>query len=159
MQGSPTFLTGPTGLAVLASANAAAARTAIGAEQAIEIITNANGTAYRWPNGLQICTTTINLNYMDATAFEAVWTYPATFTTGSVPHCFLSLPVTAQGGSINGPLWSTVTNDYRKVSVFGANHPTNPHLSAFLRIWSVVGQTFSTGYITGQAVAIGTYTP
>lgn len=159
MQGSPTFLTGPTGLAILATATPAEALAAIGAmaNTAPEIITNANGRAYRWPNGLQICATTINLNYVDPGLLSATWTYPAAFTTGSVPHCFLSPPATGQGGSINGPLWNTT--DFRKVAVFGANQPNNPHLSAILRIWSIAGQTFSTEYISCQAVAIGTYTP
>lgn len=57
MQGSPTFLTGPTGLELLATETQSEALSAIGAEQEIEIITNANGTAIRFPgSGIQICT-------------------------------------------------------------------------------------------------------
>jgi len=90
MQGSPTFLTGPTGLELLATATEAEARAAIGAmaNTAPEIITNANGTAYRWPNGLQICrgnglaqTTTFAYGSVWGTQYASTWTYPAAFAT------------------------------------------------------------------------------
>jgi len=76
-----TRATGTAGLNVLAAPTAADARSAIGAmaNTAPEIITNANGTAYRWPNGLQICTR-MNGFYSLATApYNLTWTYPAVF--------------------------------------------------------------------------------
>jgi hypothetical protein len=92
MQGSPTFLTGPTGLALLATATQAEALAAIGAEQEIEIFNNLNGTAYRFASGLQICFG-VGIAQDASTAIGGVafssivqtWTYPAAFN--SPPVC------------------------------------------------------------------------
>lgn len=80
MQGSPTFLTGPTGLALLATATQAEALEAIGAEAAIEVVSNTNGTALRFPRILwQICTGRVQqpANVTDG----VIATFPAAFSS------------------------------------------------------------------------------
>lgn len=97
MQGIPTptpesigLTTGTTGLNVLAAADEATARTAIGAEQEIEVFENANGTVIRLPRiGRQICTAASTNNIIANAAsgslfFSVTWlalTFPAEFTT------------------------------------------------------------------------------
>jgi len=140
MQGSPTFLTGPTGLALLAAPTAADARSAIGAmaNTAPEITTNANGTAYRWPNGLQICTgngvaqaPTFQYGSLWA-ALVATWTYPAAFATTPVAI-----------GSIIGTTGRWIN--------------FNP--SVLLLDYAQYSFSYQSVSMTSKLLAIGTYTP
>ena len=68
--------------------NASDFRTAIGAEQGIVVIANANGTAWRFGGGLQICKTAgvaqpINFPYgsIFGTQNASNWTFPAPFAS------------------------------------------------------------------------------
>lgn len=49
-----------------------------------QVITNANGTAIRFPEGTQICSheVTLILNDGDAAALRSTWAYPASFASG-----------------------------------------------------------------------------
>jgi hypothetical protein len=135
-----TRTTGTTGLNVLAAANEAAARAAIGAmaNTAPEITTNANGTAYRWPNGLQICTgngiaQATNLPYGSLWAAEpvATWTYPAAFA---------ATPVAI--GSVMGTTGRWINFD--------------PYVNTLnYAQYSFSSQSF---FLTSKLLAIGTYT-
>jgi hypothetical protein len=91
MQGSPTFLTGPTGLDLLATATQAEALAAIGAEGEIQIVTNVNGTAIRFPvSGIQICTWNEDIARTTITSWGFLFrseVIPATF-----PAVFSELP-------------------------------------------------------------------
>lgn len=142
MQGSPTFLTGPTGLALLATATQAEALAAIGAmaNTAPEITTNANGTAYRWPNGLQICTgngvaQATNIPYGSLWAAEPIanWTYPAAFA--ATPPVAIGNVIGTTGRWIN---FAPSVNSLSYAQ------------------YSFSSQSFS---LESKLVAIGTYTP
>ena len=90
MQGSPTFLTGPTGLALLATATPAEALAAIGAEKAIQVITNANGTAWQFEDGLQICIGFNNTSVAVSFAWGAL--FASGVTTLTFPAAFDAAP-------------------------------------------------------------------
>lgn len=138
---------GATGLALLAAPTAADARSAIGAmaNTAPEIITNANGTAYQWPNGLQICTwqgttaLTAAFNWGNVTASAPIsLVFPAAFNTRPM--------VSAAGGwRSNGPSIYQAWEVYQNVS------PTD--VQAF-----IVG-AFLNAICFPAYLAIGTYTP
>jgi hypothetical protein len=137
-----TRTTGTTGLAVLAAADADAARTAIGAmaNTAPEIITNANGTAYRWPNGLQICSftgelqnTTLATGALFIAATAATWTFPASFNLPPAVYGSQGTS-TARWVGILGTDGTSVS--YRQISATSISSSSNTRL-----------------------VAIGTYTP
>lgn len=132
---------GATGLALLAAPTAADARSAIGAmaNTAPEIITNANGTAYRWPNGLQICTgnglaqaTTFQYGSLWGAEPVATWTYPAAFA---------ATPVAI--GNVIGTTGRWINFDsYVNILVYAQ--------------YSFSYETF---FIDSKLLAIGTYTP
>jgi len=134
---------GATGLALLATATAADARSAIGAmaNTAPEITTNANGTAYRWPNGLQICmftgehqSATTAMGSLFRSASAQVWTFPAAFNT--TPACFGSVSSAVMGR------WYD----------FVSPTATSVH---YIQITAIsVGSS-----AVGSIAAIGTYTP
>ena len=130
------------GNAVFTAVDEAAGRLAIGAmsNTAPEIITNANGTAYRWPNGLQICTftgeaqsitTTIGSIVMSTNA--ATWTFPAQFN--AIPNAFGSQ--------------SLSTSRWLGIAVNSSQNLGYRHL----------GAVSSSTATQSQLVAIGTYTP
>ena len=140
MQGSPTFLTGPTGLELLATETQSEALSAIGAEKAIQVITNANGTAWRFEDGLQICIGFNSTSVAVSSAWGAI--FASGVTTLTFPAAFDAAPrvapAPAQGdGNVawQVPVMITATT----AQFFGAAGTSG---------------TIRYGYI-----AIGTYTP
>jgi len=92
LPGSAGLITGSTGLELLATATQAEALAAIGAEQAIQIVTNINGTAWRFSGGLQICIFVGASLPIDGALSNGIfisqittWTFPAAFTFNSRP--------------------------------------------------------------------------
>lgn len=138
---------GATGLALLATATAADARSAIGAmaNTAPEIITNANGTAYRWPNGLQICT------WQGTTALIAAFNWGPVTASNSVslvfPAAFNTRPmVSAAGGwRSGGPSIYQAWEVYQNIS------PTD---CSVFTVGAFLNASCFPAYL-----AIGTYTP
>lgn len=143
-----TRATGATGLSVLAAADAATARTAIGAmaNTAPEIITNANGTAYRWPNGLQICAHATGISFSTVSAYDYLWTFPAAFTT------LLGLSGLIRAAE-NGV-------DIRNGLVYHSRTDSSPTVGAFhVRTTGGLGTPTNFNFIQPRVLAIGTYTP
>ena len=140
------------GNALFTAVNEAAARTAIGAMSTTtpEIITNANGTAYRWPNGLQICvvsyTTTSAVNWTGTAGsriYEQNWTYPAAFN--ETPFLYVS------GGTL-----SSISAD---VAYAVQRRTSSTATGTTLYAKEIRNPSSQTVSFTLQGYAIGTYAP
>jgi hypothetical protein len=141
-----TRTTGTTGLNVLAAANEAAARAAIGAMADTDpvIVTNANGTAYRWPNGLQIC----RFQSGSSTPTPIAWgsLYISSLLQYTFPAAFNAIPsveptyrfVTGEGGSVAWGVTQAITTTTTAIYALSA---------------------FAAGGCRMGYIAIGTYTP
>jgi hypothetical protein len=96
------------------------------ASRIVEVITNANGTAYRLEDGRMECSLrNLSLSTLSAgnTSIAAVWTYPSTFSAAPV------VMVTGQGGGASavgsnvmaGPFAATQTTT--NVGIFARSNP------------------------------------
>ena len=136
------------GEAVFTAVDEAAGRLAIGAmsNTAPEIITNANGTAYRWPNGLQICAHATSISLSTVSSYDYDWTFPAAFTT------LLGL---------SGLIQALEQNiDYRNGLVYHSRSSSSTTVGRFhVRTTGGVGTQTNFNWIAPRVLAIGTYTP
>jgi len=127
------------GNAVFTAVNEAAARTAIGAmaNTAPEIITNASGTAYRWPNGLQICTGPVGgVAYTNVSSAELgriipnMYVYNLTITP---PATFVSASSFGFGQDFNNP-GVLLVGSATSISYVARSGPT-ASISLFRLVW------------------------
>lgn len=96
-----------------------------------EIITNANGTAYKFPSGLMICTKTLATT-LNSSADWTAWgsLYIATITGGNWAEPFISKPnVSATNDSEDslyfiGDLKNPTENGFTSVRILRVNAPS-----------------------------------
>lgn len=133
------------GNAVFTAVDEAAGRLAIGAmaNTAPEIITNANGTAHRWPNGLQICTFVLNTAHSPSvSSFSRTIAFAAQFATSPV---------------VGGTFYCIQIGIGSRQGVLLAGTTRHTSTEAVLVGRDFAGNLFNES--TFYMLAIGTYTP